>query len=376
MDFSWSEEQDHLHRGALAFAKERLQPALSAGAGREAWSLAGEFGLLGLSVPRELGGLGLDPLATSRTLEAFGEGCTDTGFLFSAAAHLLAAAMPVVEHGTPAQKERFLPAMCSGALIGANAITEAEAGSDVHALKTTALRSGGEYVLNGSKSYVTNGPLADVFLVYATTNPAHGYLGLSAFLVPRGTPGLQVGKPFPKMGLEGSSTAALYLEDCRVPADLALGGEGRGAAIFRSSMQWERACLFAIYLGGMERLLKATIEHAKHRRQFNQPIGRFQAVSHRVADMKLRLESARLLLYRATWLMGQGKRGDLEIALAKVAVSEAAVQAGLDAIQIHGGMGFMTETGIEQALRDAVPATIFSGTSEIQRDLIARELGL
>jgi alkylation response protein AidB-like acyl-CoA dehydrogenase len=284
--------------------------------------------------------------------------------------------MAIAEHGSAPLKQSFLPRLASGDLVGANAITEAEAGSDVLAIKTRAERSGDDYVLNGVKSYVTNGPVADVLLVYAVTDPALGYFGLSAFVVEKDAPGLVRGKAFDKIGLRSAPTGAVYLDDCRVPASHRVGDEGQGALIFRGSMAWERACLFAGYLGAMQRDLDRTIAFAKERKQFGRPIGKNQAVAHRIADMNLRLESARLLLYRACWLKDRGEEATAAIALAKLAVSEAAVQSGLDTIRIHASLGTSTETGIADGLLNALPSTIFSGTSEIQRDMIAKGLGL
>ncbi|MFE8598035.1 acyl-CoA dehydrogenase family protein [Archangium violaceum] len=379
MDFSWTSEQVELYERALAFARAKLVEdtrRTEEGLPREPWQRCGEFGFLGLPVPERHGGLGLDTLTTARVMEALGRGCTDTGLVFSVGAHLFACVLPILESGDDEQKARYLPRLCSGEWVGANAISEPEAGSDVFAVKTRAVREGDSYVLDGGKSYVTNGPSADVFLVYAVTNPAHGYMGLSAFLVEKGTPGLSVGRPFEKMGLSTSPTSPIYLEGCRVPASARLGAEGQGAPLFKRSMQWERACLFAAYVGVMERMLEQTVDFARQRKQFKRPIGKNQAISHRLADMKQRLESSRLLLYRACWRMDRGEEAAMEVSLAKLAISEAAVQCGLDAIQIHGGMGYMTETGIERVLRDAIPSTIFSGTSEIQRDIIASHLGL
>ncbi|HEX8439142.1 acyl-CoA dehydrogenase family protein [Archangium sp.] len=377
MDFSWKQEEEELYQRALAFAGK--QPASSRPEQPfplERWRSWGEFGFLGLSIPEAYGGMGLGALMTARLAEAFGRGCEDTGLVFSAMAHLLACVMPIVEHGSEAQKQRLLPKLASGEMIGANAITEADSGSDVYALKSRAVRDGDFYVLNGVKSYVTNAPVADLFLVYAQTNPSDGYLGLSAFLVEKGTPGVTVGQPFDTLGLKTSPIASVYFDDCRVPLSARLGVEGQGAPIFNGSMQWERSCLFAAYVGLSERLLERSVQFARQRRQFNKPIGKNQAVSHRVADMKLRLESARLLVYRACWRLERGEDASVEIALAKLAASEGAVQSGLDAIQIHGGMGIIQETGIEAALRDSIPSTLFSGTSEMQRELIARKLGL
>jgi alkylation response protein AidB-like acyl-CoA dehydrogenase len=382
MDFSWSETQQNLYRETLLFARDRLSGAPPEGPdrvyapGSDAWHAAAAHGLLGLSAPEEFGGAGLDALTTARVVEALGRGCADMGLTFSISAHLFACVMPVVQHGSPELRAEVLPRLCSGEWIGANAITEPEAGSDVFAIRASAERCPGGWVLNGVKSYVTNGPLADITIVYAKTDPSAGYLGVSAFAVRRDAPGFRFGRPFEKMGLRSAPIAPLYLDDCRVGQDSLLAAEGAGAEVFRSSMQWERACLFAAYLGQMERQLEASIDYARERRQFGKRIAAFQAVSHRIANMKLRLESARLLLYKACWSFDRGCDAALDISLAKLAVSEAAIQSGLDAIQIHGGIAYTTDLGIERELRDAIPATLFSGTSEIQRDLIARELGL
>src|SRR5205823_6103544 len=224
--------------------------------------------------------------------------------------------------------------------------------------------------------YVSNGPIADLLIMYASTNPAHGYLGITAFIVKKNAPGLTVSEPFSKMGLTSTPACQVYLDECRVPASNRLGREGQGAQIFKRSMQWERSCLFASYLGKMERQLEQATTYAKTRHQFGKSIAKNQAIAHRLANMKLRLEAARLLLYRACWLFDQGKDALLDISLAKLAISEAAIQGGLDAIQIHGAPGFGRDFGIERMLRDAIPSTIFSGTSEMQRDIIASELGL
>jgi alkylation response protein AidB-like acyl-CoA dehydrogenase len=381
MDFAWTEAQKELYGRIHRFSRERLNDDVVA-RDRERrfaaaeWRLCGEFGLLGLCIPEEYGGMGLDHLSTALALEALGRGCQDMGLVFGIAAHLLAVARPIADGGDEALKRRVLPRMASGELIGANAITEAEAGSDVFALKTRAERHGGGYRLNGTKSYASNGPVAGLFLVYAMTEPDKGYLGIDAFVVHHGAAGLTVGKPIDKMGLHGCPAASLYLEEVEVTDADRVGPSGGGATVFTGSMHWERSCLFAAYVGMMERQLEAVVEYASDRRQSRRPIGRNQAVSHRVADMKLRLESARLLLYRACWQRDQGHDATLEVSLAKLAVSEAAIQGGLDAVQIFGATGYSSDLGIERMLRDAVPSTIFSGTSEIQRNLIASRLGL
>jgi L-prolyl-PCP dehydrogenase len=381
MEFSSSAEQDRLYDEAREFAEQRLNPAVAARDGapylsRDEWRLCGELGLLGASVPHRYGGRGHDALTVATLVEAFARGCRDTSVAFSACAHLFACAMPIAEHGDEQLKERVLPRLASGEWIGANAISEAVAGSDVFALRTRAVRDGDRYLLSGEKVYVTNGPIADCLLVYASTEPAHGYLGVSAFVVEGDASGLVRGEHFEKIGLAGAAVCTIRLEDCAVDVRSRVGAEGSGATVFRSSMAWERACLFATYLGVMHRQLDDVVAHAKRRRQFGKPIGRHQAIAHRAADMKMRLDTGRLLLHRACWMKAQGLDCSVETSLAKLAISEAAVQSGLDAIQIFGSLGITAETGVADALRDAIPGTIFSGTSEIQRDLIARGLGL
>lgn len=381
MDFEWSAEQKALHQRILDAARRELEPAVAERGHDtpirpEELRRCGELGLLGLCVPSAHGGGGHALLDTAYAIEALALGSGDVGLAFAIAAHLFACCMPIAELGSSELRQRVLPRLCAGAWVGANAITEDGAGSDVFALEAQARRDGDAYVISGAKSFVTNGPIADLFLIYAKTNPAHGFLGISAFVVERDTPGLVVGPPLAKMGLSSTPASVVHLEDCRVPAESRLGEEGQGGLLFNRSMQWERAGLFAAWTGDMQRRLEQVIEHARTRRQFGQRIGKKQAVAHRIADMKLRLESARLLWQRACWLLDRGAAGDLDIAMAKLAVSEAAVQSGIDSIQLFGGRGYLQDHGMERALRDAMAATIASGTSEMLRDIIARELGL
>jgi alkylation response protein AidB-like acyl-CoA dehydrogenase len=365
-----------LYDEIVSFGREELGAEEGVAPGRRRWRRCGERGLLGLCLPERFGGRGLQAASTARALEALGYAHRDMGLTFALSAHLFACALPIALDGGAALQAEVLPGLASGALVGAHAITESDAGSDVFALRTTARREGSVYVLDGVKSFVTNGPVADVCLVYAKTDPQAGPLGISAFAVAAETPGLRRGEAYAKMGLDSAPVGALHLEGCRVPEARRLGAEGAGAAIFKRSMMWERTCLFAGYLGMMERQLETAVAYATSRRQFRKAIAKFQAVSHKIAGMKLRLESARLLLYRACWRLDRGDSAMLDVALAKLAVSEAVVQSGLDLLQLHGGLGYTVDLGLEQELRDALPATIFSGTSEIQRDLIAAELGL
>jgi len=379
MDFGWSDEEQRWYDGALAVARQefgssmdRVRPDISSGD----WRLLGKHGVLGASIGREHGGQGLDALATARLFEAYGRGCVDTGLVFAAAAHLFACAMPIAEFGGESIRQQLLPGMCAGDLVAANAMTEPGAGSDVSALETTATRVDGGYVLHGVKSFISNGPIADVFVTYATTNKEASYFGTTAFVVETGSAGVTVGPPFAKLGMASCPASKATFSGCFVPDGAVLGAVGQGGVVFQHSMMWERTCLFALFLGVQARLLDQVVEYAQHRRQFGRRLSDFQSVSNRIVDMKVRLESGCLLLYRACWLLSRGEPDVLASAVSKLVVSEGALASALDAVQLLGGRGYLAEHHVEAALRDAMGGTIFSGTSDIQRQLVARELGL
>ncbi|HET9553933.1 MAG TPA: acyl-CoA dehydrogenase family protein [Anaeromyxobacteraceae bacterium] len=379
MDLS-SEQRDRV-AAVLQFARAKLSPGArereaSGAFDRRLWDEAAGFGLAGLCIPERWGGSGLDAVDTMLAVEALGKGCEDGGLVFSLCAHMFASAVPIWRSRSQPHQDRWLPDLAAGRLICANATSEPEAGSDVYAMKATARRDADGYVLDGTKCFITNAPVADLFLVYATTDPGRGFFGVSAFVVPRDTPGLRVVPEHHKTGLRTSPWGTVYLDACRVPEAARLGAEGSGAALFAESMIWERGCLFAAYVGAMERTLERCVEHAKTRTQFGHRLGEFQAVSGRLVDMKLRLETSRLLLYRAGELHRAGKRCDEAVALSKLWISEAALQSGLDAVQVFGGTGVVTDSGVDALLRDSVPARVFSGTSEMQRAIIARMMGL
>jgi alkylation response protein AidB-like acyl-CoA dehydrogenase len=381
VDFSLSAEQRELTEAATAFARRELNQDLAKREDacefpREAWRACAEFGILGLPVPAELGGEGSDVLTTALVMEALGYGCRDNGLLFSLNAQMWSVELPLVTFGTPAQQQAYLPGLVSGDIIGGHAMTEPGSGSDALHMRTRAELRGDHYLLNGTKQYITNAPVADVLLVYAMAAGRPGLAGISAFLVDAATPGLEVSSSFEKMGLRTSPMGEIALTDCLVPARNRLGPEGAGMAIFNSSMEWERSCLFASAVGAMRRQLDACVEYARSRVQFGQPIGKFQGVAGKLADMYVRLEAARLLIYRVAWLKQQGKSAPAEAAAAKLFTSEAWVRSSQDAIQTHGGWGYLKDAGIERDLRDAVAGTIYSGTSEIQRVVLARMLGL
>jgi alkylation response protein AidB-like acyl-CoA dehydrogenase len=381
VDFSLSDEQRELTDAAADFARKELNQDLAKreDAGEfswEAWRKCAKFGVQGLPVSTELGGANADILTTTLVMEALGYGCHDNGLLFSLNAQMWSVELPLVTFGTTAQQEAYLPGMVSGDIVGAHAMTESGSGSDALHMKTRTERLGDKYLLEGAKQYITNAPVADVLLVYAADASRPGLSGISAFLVDAGTPGLTVSSSFEKMGLQTSPMGEITLHDCLVPAESRLGPEGAGMSIFNSSMEWERSCLFASIVGGMRRQLDACVGYARSREQFGQPIGKFQGVSGKLADMYVRLEAARSLIYRVAWLKAQGKSAPAEAAAAKLFTSEAWVRSSQDAIQVHGAWGYLKDAGIERDLRDAVASTIYSGTSEIQRVVIGRMLGL
>jgi len=309
-------------------------------------------------------------------MEGLGYGTRDQGLLFSLNAHLWTNSIPILTYGSEAQKTTYLPGLCDGSRIGANAATEPTAGSDIFSMRTRAVRDGDSYVLNGTKMFVTNATVADLVVAYATIDPALGPMGITAFIIERGTRGMSVGGKLHKMGLRTSPMAELIFEDCHVPVANRLGREGRGVDVFECSMEWERGCILASCLGVMRRQLEDCIRHARERKQFGQPIGKNQSIANRIVDMKVRLETCRSLVFRIGELKDRNQPAMLEAAMAKLHVSQCFIQSSLDAIQIFGGYGYMTEQQVERDLRDAVGSGIYSGTSEIQRTLIAKALGL
>jgi hypothetical protein len=382
MDFDWTEEQRAYHDSIVEFARSRLSTDIRARDrahrfSREDWGRCAELGIQGLAVPGDYGGSDAPATTVVLALEALGYGCRDNGLIFALNAQMWACMLPLVRFGSEAQKQRYLPGLCDGSMIGAQAMTEPEAGSDAFSLGSRAVAdSDSHYLISGRKTFVTNAPEADILLVYASTEPRDRALGLSAFLIERDTPGLTIGPPLEKMGLRTSPMSEVFLEGCRVSSDQVLGRPGLGMTIFNLAMLWERSCILAGAIGAMRHQLERCLEYARSRKQFGRPIGDFQAISHRIAEMKVRLETARLLLYRLAWLLERGEAKPHDAALVKLHVSECYLRSSLDALQVHGGYGYMSELGLERELRDAVGSRIHSGTSDMQRNIVAAGLGL
>jgi alkylation response protein AidB-like acyl-CoA dehydrogenase len=380
-DFELTAERQQLQNAAVKFAQSALNDDVIRRDREEVFSLEGwkhcaRFGALGLPVPPEYGGMGLGITDVIAVMEGLGYGTQDQGLLFSINAHLWTNSLPILIYGTEEQKQKYLPGLSNGALIGANGASEPEAGSDIFAMRTKAERQGDCYVLNGTKTFVTNAPVANLFVVYATVDIRLGPMGITAFLVERDTAGLVVSRKLEKMGLRTSPMAEIIFDNCIIASSQRLGREGRGVAVFESSMEWERGCILANYLGLMKRQIEKCIEHVRSRKQFGQPIGKFQSVANRIVDMKVRLDTCRPLVYRIGKLKEQNKPAALESAIAKLCVSESLIKSCQDALQVHGGYGYMVEQGIERDLRDAMASTLYSGTSEIQRNIIAKCLGI
>ena len=382
MDFGLTKEQQELVQRVELFgatlsdgAHERDQTSQFPSDG---WRRCAEFGLLSMPVPsaHNTTGEDTDLMSGALAMEALGRSCSDNGLTYALSTHMWTVQHPIASYGTDEQQAAYLPAMSRGELIGAHAMTEPEAGSDHVALQTLASPVDGGYLLNGHKRYITFAPMADMALVFATIDPSKGRWGITAFLVDLDGEGCTASAPQEKMGLRSVPMGDLNFDDCFVPESRRLGPEGAGGAIAAASLGRERAFIVATAVGSIERQLASSVAHAQQRKQFGQPIGKFQSVSNRIADMKLDLETARLLLYKVVWMIEQGEDVTMEAAMLKLHLSESLVRSSLDAIRIHGGSGYLTETGLERDLRDAVGGVLYAGTSDVQRVVIARMLGL
>lgn len=381
MDFSWTPEQQELYRSVLRFAETELggdgvENDRDSAFPADLWRSCASFGVLGWPVPKEHGGSGHTPITVVRLMEALGYGCLDNGLTFGLGTQMWGVLTTLIHFGSPRQIARYAPGTMGGDLIAAYAINEESSGSDAFGIDATAARDGSDFVLNGEKVLVTFAPIANFAIVFARTDPAAGRWGMSAFLVDADTPGYTAHPMEPMMGLRTIPFGRITLENCRVSKDGLLGKEGAGASIFGFSQGWERSLILAPQLGAMQRLMEDCIHTARNRVRGGAPIGKHQAVSHRIADMKLRLETARLLLYKTAWLQEDGRPNLMEAALTKIHLSESFAESSLEAIAIQGGPGYRVETGVERNLRDAIGGTIYGGTVDIQRNIVSRLLGL
>jgi butyryl-CoA dehydrogenase len=377
MDFALSPQHEDIRRTVRDFAERRIVPIA------EELERKGEFpmeiireaaalGLLGVPYPEEVGGTGLDSLAYAITVEELSRASGSVGIIVSA--HTSLGCNPIYLAGTDAQKEKYLRPMASGEVIGAYGLTEPGAGSDSRGTKTRAHREGDEWVINGSKRFITNAGVAGTYIVTAVTDREQDSGKISAFIVEADTPGFSIGRMEEKMGLHASNTGELIFEDCRIPAENLLGEEGAGDKLFLKTLDGGRIGIASMALGLAQAAYEAASAYAKERKQFGRPIGEFQGVAFKIADMATTIDAARLMTYRAAWLKDCGKPYTTEAAMAKLYASEVARDVTNDAVQVHGGYGYVTEYKVERYLRDAKLTEIGEGTSEIQRMVIARNL--
>ncbi|HVA61493.1 MAG TPA: acyl-CoA dehydrogenase family protein [Mycobacteriales bacterium] len=376
MDFSITEDQQAFRDSVRKLAADVVAPG-AADRDREGrfdpavWKALAGAGLIGLPIPVEHGGSGASIIDCCLANEALAEGGHDAGLNLSLGAHWVIGAVPIWLHGSPAQQQRWLPGLCDGSIVGAWASTEPEAGSDSAALRTTAVRDGDGWILNGNKIFITNGPIAGVCNVLARTGDG----AVTAFVVDTATPGFVVGRELDKLGCRSSPTSEIALVDCRVPADAVLGVEGE--ALWRVAFEcfdWERTVMMAASIGGMQAGLNGAIRYAKERHQFGRPIAHFQVIAHKLADMKINLEVCRTAVYRAAYLKQIGAPHMVEASIAKALVGKLSVENALEGIQIHGGYGYLRDFPAERALRDAKLTSIGGGTTEIQKLIISRSL--
>jgi L-prolyl-PCP dehydrogenase len=376
----WNDEQKALRKGLQKYYEPLNAGVLEDDAAerfnRDKWQLIRESGVIRIPFAEQWGGLGHDALTLVYVLEELGYGCRDAGLLFALATQVVSAATPLQKFGSEELKERYLARLIDGEIVSAHAISEPSAGSDAMALSTTATPDGDGYLLNGGKTFITNGPIADVITVYAKLETGDAASGITAFLVPTDTPGFHVGPPIAKLGLNTCPFCELEFTDCRVPASNIVGKPGAGFFILEHVMNWEILCIFIMMAGEMQERMERCIAHVKKRTAFGAPIASNQYVAGKIVDQKIGIETSRKHLYDTARRFAKGRSVTTEISMAKLVTSEANLASALSAVQLFGGRGYMREYGMEKGLRDAVGGPIYSGTNEMQRVRIASMLGL
>jgi acyl-CoA dehydrogenase len=376
MNLRFTEEQEMMRKMVRDFAQTEIAPFVEkmeeGEFPREILKKMGELGLMGIPVPEEYGGSEMDFISYIIAIHEISKVSATVGVILSV--HTSVGTNPILYFGTEEQKKRYVPKLASGEYLGAFCLTEPSAGSDAGSLKTRAVKQDGHYVLNGSKVFITNGGEADVYIVFASTNPEAGTKGVSAFIVDKDTPGLIVGKDEHKMGLYGSRTVQLTFEDMKVPEENLLGQEGEGFKIAMSNLDSGRIGIAAQALGIAEAALEAATAYAKERVQFGKPIAAHQGVGFKLADMATSVEVAKLLIYRAAQLRSEGQKCGIEASMAKLFTSRTAVEVTTEAIQVFGGYGYTKDYPVERYFRDAKVTEIYEGTSEIQKIVISKQL--
>ncbi len=378
MDFAFTREQQMFKKEIIRFARKEIVPRVQDHDRREAFDFEsfrklGDFGILGLHFPEEYGGSGADVTTTVMAGEALGEAGVDGGLTLAYGAHSFLCADTIFCHAAEAQRKKYVPRLANGEWIGCMGLTEPDAGSDVASMKTTAEKKDGRYVLNGSKIFITNGPIADVAVVYAKTDPEQKHAGISAFIVEKGTKGFEAGPPLVKMGVRTSQTSELFFNNCEIPEENLLGKEGEGFNMSLQTVEWDRSALLAPFVGAAKYMLSACADYAKKREQFGRAIGRFQATKHKLANIRIFYEAAQSLAYKIAWCKDQGRPlNHLEAAVAKLFVGDWSMEPANDAMVLFGGYGFCHEYNMERIFRDSRLAPIGGGTSDIQKMIISK----
>jgi butyryl-CoA dehydrogenase len=374
MDFKLTEEQELIRQNMREFAEANVEPVAAdidenSRHPAELFKKLAAGDWMGIPIPAEYGGAGADYLTHALVVEELSRSCASTGFTVSI--HVGIACMLPLLFGNEDQKQQYLIPLAKGEKLGAFVLTEPGAGTDVMAATTTAVPEGNDYVLNGVKTFTSNGPTGDTYFVFAWTDKDAGRKGMSCFIVPKGTPGMQAGEHFKKMGLRSSQTSEMLFKDCRIPKEYLLGKEGAGLGMAMTGFDHGRVGIAAQSLGIIQAALDESIKWSKERVQFGKPIARQQAIAWMIADMAMDLDAARFLTYRAAWMKDQGLQFSKEAAMAKLFASEAAMKHTTKAVQIHGGYGYVKGAKVERLFRDAKITEIYEGTSEAQRMVIS-----
>lgn len=379
LDFKLSKEQIEICQEIREFSKENLNKNVyeddeASTFPAKKWKMCADFGIQGLPIPEEYGGSGQSMLDVALAIEALGYGCKDEGLVFSICAHMLTCLIPIWYFGTDKQKEKYLPGLISGDLIGGNGITEPDTGSDSAAMSTNVVKEDGQYIINGSKMFVTNAPVADLLVIYAKHPGGMKMLDVSAFIIDKENQGIKVGQDFKKMGLRTSTIGEVILDNCKIPLTSVLGRERLGMKVFNYSMLWERIIMGAYHIGAMQQQFDMVLDYTNMRSQFGKKIAKFQRIADMLVDMKMRIETSKLMLYKNCWNFDNNKLSMADASMSKLLTSESKVKNSLDAVQIFGAYGYMKESDVERQLRDSMAAKIYSGTSEIQRKIISESL--
>lgn len=374
MDFKFTREQELVGQMLKEFVEKEVKPIAAHIDETEEFPAENvkkmaKLGIMGIPFPKEYGGAGGDDISYIMAVEELAKSCASTSVILSA--HTSLCCWPIFKYGTDEQKQKYLPGLLKGDKLGAFALTEPNAGTDAASQQTIAKIDGEDYILNGSKVFITNGGYADVFVIFAMTDKSKGTKGITAFILEKGTKGFEIGKKEDKMGIRASSTTELIFRDCRIPKGNMLGKEGKGFGVAMSTLDGGRIGIAAQALGIAEGALEEAVKYMKTRKQFGKPIGSFQGLQWYIAEMATKVEASKLLVYKAAWKKATGQSYSLEAAMAKLYASEAAMEVTAKVVQIFGGYGFTKDYPVERMMRDAKITEIYEGTSEVQKMVIA-----